>query len=209
VFTARCEYAILERLHHPNIVQLFEYTEDDDKIVAYMEYCNDPGHLEVQIYERKKEIKDESLLRSVAKQILTSIAFIHQMGVIHADLKLPNLLSHRSGSETDFTVKLCDFGIAMMAQPKQFNGEKKGTMKVRSGTSGYIAPEVKGQDIVVGPEIDMWAFGVILYELCVAYKPTQVKEYRYRDGPIPFRERDWKKLTNKGADVQDLIVKCL
>ena len=82
-------------------------------------------------------------------------------------------------------------------------------MKVRSGTGGYIAPEVHGSNILVGPEIDMWAYGVILYELCVAYKPTQVKSYTYGVGPIPFRDRDWKHLKNKGKDVQDLILQCL
>jgi len=82
-------------------------------------------------------------------------------------------------------------------------------MKVRSGTAGYIAPEIKGKDIPVGPEIDMWSFGVMLYEMCTAYRPTVLKNYRYGSGPIPFRERDWRKLDHKGAIVQDLITKCL
>ena len=45
-------------------------------------------------------------------------------------------------------------------------------MKDRSGTSGYIAPEVKNNNILVGPEIDMWALGVMMYEMCTAYRPT-------------------------------------
>lgn len=45
-------------------------------------------------------------------------------------------------------------------------------MKDRSGTSGYIAPEVKSNNVLVGPEIDMWALGVIMYEMCTAYRPT-------------------------------------
>ena len=67
-------------------------------------------------------------------------------------------------------------------------------MKERSGTTGYIAPEIKTNNVMVGPEIDMWAFGVMLYEMCVAYRPTQLQNYRYGSGPIPFRPRDWKKL---------------
>jgi serine/threonine protein kinase len=47
-------------------------------------------------------------------------------------------------------------------------------MKDRSGTAGYIAPEIKTNNTLVGPEIDMWAFGVMLYEMCTAYKPTQL-----------------------------------
>jgi len=49
-------------------------------------------------------------------------------------------------------------------------------MKERSGTAHYIAPEISPilgtLDHVVGPEIEMWAFGVLLYEMCVPYKPS-------------------------------------
>jgi len=52
-------------------------------------------------------------------------------------------------------------------------------MKDKCGTNGYIAPEIKPKNSLVGPEIDMWAFGVMLYELCTAYKPTKLCNYRY------------------------------
>jgi serine/threonine protein kinase len=42
----------------------------------------------------------------------------------------------------------------------------------RSGTQGYIAPEIKSNNILIGPDVDMWAFGVMLYEMCTAYRPT-------------------------------------
>jgi serine/threonine protein kinase len=56
------------------------------------------------------------------------------------------------------------------------DGKMKALMKERSGTMQYMAPElapVPGQkEYMVGTEIDIWAFGVLLYEMCVAYKPT-------------------------------------
>ena len=82
-------------------------------------------------------------------------------------------------------------------------------MKERSGTAGYIAPEIKGNNKLVGTEIDLWGVGVIIYQMCVGYKPTQVKKYSYGSGPIPFRPRDWRHLSNKGETVQDLILQCL
>ena len=82
-------------------------------------------------------------------------------------------------------------------------------MKLRSGTAGYMAPEIKTDDIRVGPEIDIWSFGVVLYQMAVAYKPTQVRNYKYGSGPIPFRQRDWKHLSDGGSLLQDLISKCL
>jgi serine/threonine protein kinase len=53
-------------MDHANIVKLFEYTENTNDIVAFMEYCNDPSYLETQIYNKKREIKDERLLKSIA-----------------------------------------------------------------------------------------------------------------------------------------------
>ena len=69
--------------------------------------------------------------------------------------------------------------------------------------------DLKTSNVLVGPDIDMWAFGVMLYEMCTAYKPTVLQNFRYGSGPIPYRPRDWKKLEKQGAVVQDLINKCL
>ena len=96
-------------------------------------------------------------------------------------------------------VKICDFGVSQIIKPE--NGEHKALMKDRSGTAGYIAPEIKTNNILIGPEIEKSSFGVMLYEMCVAYKPTQLKNYRYGSGPIPFWPRDWKKLDQQGAQV--------
>ena len=68
-------------------------------------------------------------------------------------------------------------------------------MEEKCGTIGYMAPEITSSGVLVGPEIDMWSFGVVLYEMCVAYKPTAIKKYKYGNQPIPFRARDWKHLS--------------
>jgi len=54
----------------------------------------------------------------------------------------------------------------------------------------------------------MWAFGVMLYEMCTAYKPTVLKNFEYGSGDIPFRRQDWKKLDHS-KHIQELIAGCL
>ena len=101
-------------------------------------------------------------------------------------------------------VKLCDFGLSHLMTGEHHDG--KALMAERCGTGGYIAPEVGSKNSLIGPEIDMWAFGVMLYEMCTAYKPTKLFNYRYGSGPIPFRDRDWRKHNKL---IKDLIVHCL
>jgi serine/threonine protein kinase len=109
-------------------------------------------------------------------------------------------------------LKICDFGISLALDERDSEDNLiKALMVERSGTAGYIAPEIKGSKELVSPAIDMWGFGVILYELSVAYKPTAIKPdrknfYRYNTGPIPFNDRNWKHLSHKGKHVQDLIL---
>lgn len=69
------------------------------------------------------------------------------------------------------------------------------------GTWGYIAPEIKDSRYI-GREMDMWSFGLTLYEMAVAYKPTQVKNYKYNTGELPFRKYDWR---GKSEELKNLI----
>ena len=96
--------------------------------------------------------------------------------------------------------KLCDFGLSRL-----MDGSGKAELLIKSGTMGYMAPEL-GKSEYIEAGIDMWSFGVLLYELSTAYKPTAVRNYRYGSGPIPFRAVDWRK---REKTLQDLITSCL
>ncbi len=83
-------------------------------------------------------IKNEDKLRYWAESILESLAYIHNQGVIHVDLKLENVLMFSSERNDEYSVpKLCDFGLSHLMgadSPKAF-------MEVMCGTHGYTAPE--------------------------------------------------------------------
>lgn len=102
-------------------------------------------------------------------------------------MKIQNVLLQRPSEEEAQAgeipmVKICDFGLSHLIS-KDHPG--KAMMTDRCGTGGYIAPEVGPKNTLVGPEIDMWAFGVMLYEMCTAYKPTKLCNYRYGKLTVP------------------------
>lgn len=106
--------------------------------------------------------------------------------MVHADIKLENILKQSAEVSEEYDIaKLCDFGLSGKLNPS----DGKIAMQ-RVGTSGYMAPELgKGP---VDSSIDMFSFGVVLYEMATAYKPTAVKSYQYGSGPVPFRNVDWR-----------------
>lgn len=113
------------------------------------------------------------------------------------------------------SIKICDFGVSHFCdQVVPGYSYPRAVMPERSGTGHYLAPELTfeaktKQNFVIGPEIDMWAFGILLFEMATAYKPTQVRGFKYGSGPIPFVPRNWKKLPHNGAEIQNLIEQCL
>lgn len=114
-------------------------------------------------------------------------------------MKLENILKQSPDVEEEYDiVKLCDFGLS-----GALDSDGKLNMQ-RVGTIGYMAPELgKGP---VDTSVDMFSFGVVLYELSTAYKPTAVKNYKYGSGPIPFRKPDWRK---RNKNLQELIESCM
>ena len=107
---------------------------------------------------------------------MSGLEYIHSKNVIHCDLKLENICLHRDELHSDSAIlKIIDFGLSLQSEQGQ------AIMSNKWGSKGYMAPEIVnskeevakgGCGIVVTPAIDMWAFGILLYEMCVAYLPT-------------------------------------
>lgn len=111
------------------------------------------------------------------------------------------MLAHQPENEEEFPIlKLCDFGISQKIGP-----DGRVALANKIGTIGYMAPEL-GQQKTIDCAVDMWSFGILLYELACAYKPTGVKGYKYGSGPIPFVARDWRQ---RSKALQNLITRCL
>ena len=105
---------------------------------------------------------------ALVRQVTSALQHIHQANVVHRDIKPENLL-HVDVAD-DAPVKVCDFGLSI------FYGDDRPKTKGTGGTTAYMAPEVlkavaRGGAEGLGPSIDMWAVGVVLYILLGGYHP--------------------------------------
>ena len=138
------------RLHHPNIVQIFD-VGDDPKVGPYLVFEYVHGHTLKQELKKEGPLSRDKLL-DLAQHVGDALATAHLAGVIHRDLKPENLLITDNGQ-----VKLADFGIARVPNADL---TKEGQFL---GTPCYAAPETlrSGE---YSEQSDLFSFGAVIYE---------------------------------------------
>lgn len=158
----RAERQILASLEHPNIARLIDGGESDDGYpYLVMEYVDGQA---INVYAQALALTITQKL-DIFKSVCTAVAFAHQRLVVHRDLKPSNILVTASGE-----VKLLDFGIAKLIEPAQ----QDAAPTIIAMTPAYASPEqVKGETITTAS--DVYAIGVILYELLSGQSPYKHK----------------------------------
>ncbi|XP_039249845.2 NUAK family SNF1-like kinase 1 [Styela clava] len=159
----RREMKIMSSLHHPNIIQIHEVFENQDKIVIVMEYA--PGG-ELYDHLANKMITSEEESRVFFKQIVSAVQYCHKLGVVHRDLKLENILLGEN-----FQIKIADFGLANIFESGQL-------LETFCGSPLYASPEIVNGIPYVGPEVDSWSMGVLLYALVYGMMPFDGSDYK-------------------------------
>ena len=151
------------RLQHPNIVTIFEVGEVDGTHYIAMEYVEG-----IDLGEAMSPVDRFTIEQKVrvVVDICRGLDFAHKMGVIHRDVKPANIRLTRDG-----TVKILDFGIA------RFRGTDATDPNLTQagmvlGTPSYLSPELV-QGGKVDHHADMWAVGVILYEMLTGRRPFE------------------------------------
>ncbi|RZR87134.1 hypothetical protein BHM03_00014471 [Ensete ventricosum] len=152
------EIAILRRVRHPYIVQLFEVMATRSKIYFVMEYVRG-GELFSRV-SKGRLLEDTA--RRYFQQLISAVSFCHARGVFHRDLKPENLLVDEYGD-----LKVSDFGLSAVAE--QMRGD--GLFHTFCGTPAYVAPEVLSRRGYDGAKVDVWSCGVILFVLMAGYLP--------------------------------------
>ncbi|MCH5375988.1 MAG: serine/threonine protein kinase, partial [Planctomycetes bacterium] len=197
------EARTLARLSHPNIVAVHDFGEvtlsqtDSDgspRTLYYflMEYV-DGANLR-QLMDRG-ELSPERV-PAIVSQICEALQFAHDEGVVHRDIKPENILVDSRGR-----VKIADFGLAKLASPSQHDFTLTGTHQVM-GTPRYMAPEQMAGSRAVDHRADLYALGVVFYEMLTGEIPAGHFSSPSAHAPIDVRLDDvvMKALAPKPED---------
>jgi serine/threonine protein kinase len=157
------EARAVNRINHPNIVEITDFGEDGGLVFLVMEYIEGASLASLishNAFPWKRAAR-------VGLQVASALGRAHELGVIHRDLKPENvLLCIRDGRDV---VKLTDFGIAKILDAPALTFSEQ-----RFGTPGYMAPEyIEGAP--TSARGDLYAFGVVLYELLTAHLPFDAR----------------------------------
>ena len=144
------------RLLHPGIVGVYEYGNDADMAFIVMEYVEGEELKRALAAGRRFEVIE---IFEVMKQLLTALDYSHKQGVVHRDIKPANLMLLPGNK-----VKVMDFGIARLESSSL---TQAGTVV---GTPTHMAPE-QLMGLPADGRADLWASGVILYELLTGASP--------------------------------------
>ncbi|GLE11251.1 hypothetical protein PINS_up023605 [Pythium insidiosum] len=137
------------KLHHSYVVLAMEYASNGD----LFDVISKTGAL------------PERVAKVYFRQLMRAVQACHRSGVIHRDIKPENILF-----DDQFTLKLCDFGLASVVSPATGRAEDAWLSDVE-GTTLYMAPEIESGEPFRGTPVDVWACGVVLFILLTGYPP--------------------------------------
>jgi basic membrane protein A and related proteins len=174
------EARVLARLQHPNIVPVIDYGSTENRFPYLVMPYLAGGTLRVQMGSRWLPDRAAETLMPVAD----ALAYAHRLGIIHRDIKPSNIMLTESGNPM-----LTDFGIARLFEGTTTQLTASGAAV---GTPGYMAPEQWAGSVV--PQTDIYALGVVLYELLTGTNPfaaetPQTALYRQLMEPMPSPRR--------------------
>ena len=157
------EAKLLGMLHHPNVVQVYEFGEDDGVLFLALEYVEGPSLSRVlRTLRGANKRMPPAIVAFVAREICRALECVHglcdaqggPLGAIHRDVTPSNVILTPAGE-----VKLLDFGVATFKDAQQ--GTKSGTVK---GKPAYLAPEQLEGKTIDG-RVDLFALGIVMHEM--------------------------------------------
>ncbi|WP_319586240.1 serine/threonine-protein kinase [uncultured Desulfobulbus sp.] len=171
------EARVLDRLRHPNIVQVNSVDRIDGHLIIDMEYVKGANLLN---YMKQKGRMDPREALGIAVQVCDALDFAHRNHTIHRDIKPANILIDKEGN-----AKIVDFGLAEILGSGSYAGG--------AGTYAYMAPEDFEEEDKSDHRSDIWAIGVTLYEMLTGQRPF-----------LPVKSKDpfsWKRTVEEDEQI--------
>lgn len=154
------ELALLQKLNHPNIVQYIGVLRSEQHLNIILEFIENGSLLTIL---KKFGKFPETLTAVYTAQVLEGLAYLHEQGVIHRDIKAANTLTTKDGE-----VKLADFGVATLSKAQRASGNlmDQGAL----GSPYWMAPEIITME-GAKPSSDIWSLGCTIIELMTGEPP--------------------------------------
>lgn len=150
------EIEILPKLNHPHIAKLYHVLTSKNELFLFMEYVPG-GELFDYIINNGRLSTEQS--RKFFQQLISAVDYCHRQGIVHRDLKPENVLLDKNNN-----LKIIDFGLANALRDGIF-------LKTSCGSPNYASPELVSGILYAGPEVDIWACGVMLYVFLTGRMP--------------------------------------
>jgi calcium-dependent protein kinase len=183
----RNETEIFLTMDHPNVAQLVDVYESEERLHFVME-CMEGGELFARVVDQKKFAEDDAAAATL--QMLLAINYMHSRGFVHRDVKLENFLYEQKGSDA---LKLIDFGFSIAWD------SRCRPMTDKLGTAAYAAPEVLNGSYT--SQCDLWSFGVIVFILLAGYMPfNKVEVDCIKQGRYCWRPASWANVSDLAVD---------
>ena len=202
----RREAQLLASLNHPHIAQVYGLDEVDAQQVLVLELID--GESLDQRIARGRIPVDEAL--TIARQVAEALEAAHEKNIVHRDLKPANIALTKNG-----LVKVLDFGLAKAletdddlvdaANAPTSPAALTTVVGTVLGTVAYMAPE-QAQGRSVDKRADIWAFGVLLYEMLTGERPFTGSSTAEVLASVLSREPDWRRVPPRA---QALLRRCL
>jgi eukaryotic-like serine/threonine-protein kinase len=158
------EAQLAARLHHPNVVTVYDIVEEDDRPCIVMELV--PFRSLREVIAEDGPVSPAQAAR-IGLSVLAALRAVHEAGVVHRDVKPANILLGPEGR-----IVLADFGIAKAADSPALTASG-----VLVGSPSYLAPE-RARGGIAGPAADLWALGASLFAAVEGRPPFE------RDGVL-------------------------
>lgn len=142
----------LQKLRHNRLVSFLGVVRGPENIIFLLEFMSG-GDLHTLLFVKKKDLGGEQKA-TMALQITEGLSYLHEMQVVHRDLKTMNIVMDRL-----LNCKICDFGLSITLERTHV------TVKTLQGSPRYMAPEQFEHSAKITDKVDIWQMGCIMLEL--------------------------------------------